>query len=196
MPENEMTGNIFYFAGRTGEAKTAATAPEAAKPEARLVERVCGGDKQAFDELYKIFAPLVHGIVLARLPREDADDVAQEVFLSAYKNLHALRDKNAVGAWLAMIARNRCAEFYRRAKATEELPEDLSCTDRPTAEAQEILRAIRALPETYRETLIWRLVEGMTGPEIAEQTGLTAESVRVNLHRGIKLLRRNLGIKE
>jgi RNA polymerase sigma-70 factor (ECF subfamily) len=50
------------------------------------------------------------------------------------------------------------------------------------------------LPEAYRETLILRLVEGLTGPEIAEQTGLSAGSVRVNLHRGMKLLRERLGL--
>ena len=55
------------------------------------------------------------------------------------------------------------------------------------------LRAIRCLPETYRETLIMRLVEGLTGPEIAERTGMTPDSVRVHLHRGIKLLRERLG---
>jgi RNA polymerase sigma-70 factor (ECF subfamily) len=61
-------------------------------------------------------------------------------------------------------------------------------------EANEILGAIRSLPETYRETLVLRLVEGMTGNEIAERTGLRPESVRVNLHRGMELLRQKLGI--
>ena len=49
------------------------------------------------------------------------------------------------------------------------------------------------MPDAYRETLVLRLVEGMTGPEIAERTGLTAGSVRVHLHRGLKLLRERLG---
>ena len=53
----------------------------------------------------------------------------------------------------------------------------------------EALGAVRSLPEAYRETLMMRLVEGMTGPEIAAATGLTPGSVRVNLHRGMKLLR-------
>ena len=55
--------------------------------------------------------------------------------------------------------------------------------------AARLAEAVRALPEAYRETLLMRLVEGMTGPEIARQTGLTPESVRVNLCRGMKLLR-------
>ena len=55
------------------------------------------------------------------------------------------------------------------------------------------MRLIRALPEAYREPLMLRLVEGMSGPEIAERTGLTPGSVRVNLHRGIALLRQHMG---
>ena len=58
-----------------------------------------------------------------------------------------------------------------------------------------VLARIRSLPEAYRETLIMRLVEGMTGPEIAERSGLTPESVRVNLCRGMKMLRELLESK-
>jgi RNA polymerase sigma-70 factor, ECF subfamily len=196
MPENEMTGNIFFFARSETTAAAAAPATEKVKAEARIVERVCAGDAEAFNELYKMFAPLIHGIILARVPRAEVEDIVQEVFISAYKNLHSLRDKNAVGAWLAMIARNRAIEFYRNSKPTEELPEDLSGHEDRETEAREILSAIRSLPDSYKETLVLRLVEGMTGQEIAERTGLTPESVRVNLHRGMKLLRQKLGIKE
>ena len=56
-----------------------------------------------------------------------------------------------------------------------------------------VLDVIRTLPEAYRDTLLMRLVEGMTGAEIAERSGLTPASVRVNLHRGMKLLRARLG---
>jgi RNA polymerase sigma-70 factor (ECF subfamily) len=55
-----------------------------------------------------------------------------------------------------------------------------------------VLAIVRELPDAYRETLILRLVEGMTGPEIAQRTGLSPGSVRVNLHRGMKLLRERL----
>ncbi|MCC7342313.1 MAG: sigma-70 family RNA polymerase sigma factor, partial [Bryobacterales bacterium] len=61
-------------------------------------------------------------------------------------------------------------------------------------EALTVLAEIQHLPESYRETLIMRLVEGLTGPEIAAQTGLTPDSVRVNLHRGMKLLRKRLQV--
>ncbi len=190
MPESDMSGHILLFA-------RSAPSPAAETPsaEALLVERVCSGDEQAFGEFYRLFAPLVHSIILARVAHGEVEDMVQEVFLSAYKNLHTLRDRNAAGAWLTMIARNRVAEFYRRAKPTEELTDEFSRNDSPGAEANEILSAIRALSDTYRETLIMRLVEGMSGPEIAARTGLTPESVRVNLYRGMKLLREKLGIR-
>jgi len=59
-------------------------------------------------------------------------------------------------------------------------------------EAAMILGVVRGLPEAYREPLILRLVEGMTGPEIAARTGLTHGSVRVNLYRGMQMLREKL----
>jgi RNA polymerase sigma-70 factor, ECF subfamily len=58
-----------------------------------------------------------------------------------------------------------------------------------------VLEVIRGLPEAYRDTLLMRLVEGMSGQEIADRTGLASGSVRVNLHRGMKLLREKLGLE-
>lgn len=78
----------------------------------------------------------------------------------------------------------------------EELAPPRSPAAQNRAEALVALEAIRSLPEAYRETLILRLVEGMTGPEIAARTGLTPASVRVNLHRGMKHLRAKLGKEE
>ena len=196
MSDSEMTGNILFFTSRKTKTAKTADSTRQLKAESLLVGRIRGGDREAFNELYQMFAPLVHGIVLARVPRGEVDDIVQEVFLSAYKNLPTLRDANALGAWLAMIARNCATEFYRKTKPTEELSEDLSRNDNSTAEAREILEAIQSLPEAYKETLTLRLVEGLTGAEIAAQSGLTPESVRVNLHRGMKLLRQKLGIGE
>jgi RNA polymerase sigma-70 factor (ECF subfamily) len=62
-------------------------------------------------------------------------------------------------------------------------------------QANEVLAVILRMPVAYKETLVLRLVEGMTGPEIAEQTGMTPDSVRVNLHRGMKMLRKELGVE-
>jgi RNA polymerase sigma-70 factor (ECF subfamily) len=170
-----------------------AEAPPATR-EATLVAEARAGDREAFGTLYNLYAPMVHGILLARVPFAEVDDLMQDVFLLAFRKINALRDANAFGGWLAMIARNCAIAFHRRRQTCEELTEDAVSAKTVDADshATEILDAIHALPEAYRETLILRLVEGMTGPEIAARTDLTPDSVRVNLHRGIKMLRAKL----
>jgi RNA polymerase sigma-70 factor (ECF subfamily) len=164
--------------------------------EVALVNAVLEGDREGFGRLYDLYAPLVHGILLARVPRLEVEDLVQDIFLHAFKKLHTLRDSAAFGPWIAMIARNRAVDYYRRSRETVEFTDDLRGTDKQQSKAAEILELIRNLPEAYRETLVLRLVEGMTGPEIAARTGLTAASVRVNLHRGMKLLREKLTLTE
>lgn len=167
--------------------------------EALLVRAAQGGDREAFARLHATYAPWVHAIALARVPRHEVDDLVQEVLITAWRRVRTLRDPAAFGGWLGQIARNRAIDFHRRRRANAPLPDELA-TKRSGAETHarvnEALEAIRALPEAYRETLILRLVEGWTGPEIAARTGLTAGSVRVNLHRGMALLREKLGSRE
>jgi RNA polymerase sigma-70 factor (ECF subfamily) len=159
-----------------------------------LVEAARGGDRAAFGELYLRYARMVHGILLARVPRTDVDDLVQDVFLHAMRQIATLRDAASFGGWLAAIARNRGTDHLRQTRGTEPLADepDGSADAAAGLEAQLVLRALRTLPEAYRETLALRLIEGMTGPEIAAATGLTPASVRVNLHRGMKQLRERL----
>ena len=172
--------------------------PEHASEDAALVRQAGAGDQAAFAGLYDRYARMVHGMILASVGpgagRDDVDDLVQEVFLAAWRRLGALRDPAAFGGWLASIARNRATDYHRRRHDSEELPEHLAAPEASSArlEAHAVLAVIRSLPPAYRETLVLRLVEGLTGPEIAAQTGLTAASVRVNLHRGMKLLREKL----
>ena len=161
---------------------------------AALVRAARDGDREAFGRLYQLYGRMVHGVLLARMPRDEVDDLVQEVFLKAMRQLGSLREPEAFGGWLAMIARNAVTDARRRVRPTQELNEELPAPEagREEAEAEVVLRLIRDLPEAYREPLVLRLVEGMTGPEIAERTGLTPGSVRVNLHRGYALLREQL----
>jgi RNA polymerase sigma-70 factor (ECF subfamily) len=164
----------------------------AAGPDA-LVDAARRGDRRAFGRLFEEHAAMVHGVLLARVPAHDAEDLLQDVFLAALQRLSSLRATEAFGGWLASIARNRSVDFLRARRTTTELPDDLAQEDPAQSEAEEVLVVIRALPQAYRETLVLRLVEGMSGPEIAARVGLTPESVRVNLHRGMKLLKEKLG---
>jgi RNA polymerase sigma-70 factor (ECF subfamily) len=180
---------VFVHALVLGEAPTVPAARDS-----DLVRAAQGGDRAAFGLLYERYGAMVHGVLLARVAWEDADDLLQDVFLTALERLRSLRDADAFGGWLAAIARNRATDHHRRRPPAEAFSvDDLAAEDRgPGAEALAALDAIKALPAAYRETLTLRLVEGMTGPEIAARTGLTPRSVRVNLHRGMKQLRKKL----
>ena len=181
---------------------------DSAAPDASLVRAAQKGDRSAYGHLYSRYARMVHGILLARVAPHHVEDLVQDVFLQALPKLAALRDPDYFPGWLAKIARNRAADFHRSAKGDVSLEADPSNeeaapaavlatppTSHSSAEANAVLAAIRSLPDAYREPLILRLVEGMTGPEIAARTGLTHGSVRVNLSRGMQQLREILNRK-
>jgi RNA polymerase sigma-70 factor, ECF subfamily len=171
--------------------------------DADLARLARDGDRPAFARLYERYARAVHGVLLGTAPREEARDLVQEVFLLALKAIGSLDDPARVGPWLLTIARNRAKDAHKSKRPFVEL----SAGHEPAAaespgpqgpgleeeqEAAHALDAVRSLPDAYRETLILRLVEGLSGPEISARTGMTHGSVRVNLHRGMKLLRERL----
>jgi RNA polymerase sigma-70 factor (ECF subfamily) len=208
MPSGMIPGAGISQAGSTVDSRLtirdcrAVIGAPASEPagDSSLVLAAREGDRAAFGGLYARYARMVHGILLARVPAGDVDDLVQDVFLRALPRLGDLRDVARFGPWIAAITRNRANDYYRQTRAvaavTESLPEDEAelpaGNTAPDAEAAAILALVRSLPEAYRETLILRLVEGMTGPEIALRTGLTPGSVRVNLHRGMQQLREKL----
>ena len=169
--------------------------------DAALVRASQSGQREAFGQLYQRYARMVHGILLAKVPAGEVEDLVHEVFLRALPRLYGLREPSRFGAWLGAIARNMAKDFHRRPRAPVEGSGDSERVEESAApgelaqarEAAEILESVRSLPEAYRETLILRLVEGMTGPEIAAKTGLSHGSVRVNLTRGMQQLREKLG---
>ena len=157
------------------------------------MEKACRGDRRAFAALHQSYAPMVHAVLLARVPVGEVEDCVQDVFTLALRKIHTLRDANSIGPWLATLARNRAADWGRRRSRPEPLPDDVVAPRGGEVEAREVLDFIRGLPAAYAETLMMRLVESMTGPEIARATGMSPGSVRVNLHRGMKLLHKRLG---
>ena len=190
----EATGELLVIGQTQPTSATAGTreAVDERDREAALVEQVRAGDREAFGRLYARYGRVVHGILLARVPYGEVDDLVQDVFMTALRKIDTLRDAGAFGPWVAMIARNRAMDFHRRSRETTEITEAVAQTKASQREAVEVLNLIRQLPEAYREPMILRFIEGMTGPEIAERTGLAPASVRVNIHRGMKILRERL----
>jgi RNA polymerase sigma-70 factor (ECF subfamily) len=175
------------------------SAPEVSE-DMMLVSDARNGDRAAFGRLYDRYSRMVHGILLAKVPVREVDDLVQDVFLLALRRLSTLRETGSFGAWLAAITRNQANDYHRHSAPEDQLAHGASEKEIKHGNtggdhqgaAVAILDAVRSLPDAYREPLILRLVEGMTGPEIAARTGLTHGSVRVNLHRGMQQLRAKL----
>ena len=153
------------------------------------------GSADAFRQLHRRFVAAVHGVLLSRCRPTIAEELTQECFLVAFRKLAQLREPAKFGPWIVAIAR-RLDIADERGRVADDSVEIVDSAASPEAkiDAAKVLDAIGTLPQAYRETLLLRLAEGMSGPEIAAATGLSADSVRVNLHRGMKLLREALGI--
>jgi RNA polymerase sigma-70 factor, ECF subfamily len=166
-----------------------------ASEDAELVMHAQAGSRAAMTRLHQRYAPMVHAILLAHGTQPDADDLTQDVFVQALSRIATLRRPGAFGGWLASIARNAARDHQRRRKPRVALAENtIAQPARAPArvEANRVLGKLAALPDTQRELLTMRLVEGMSGPEIADRTGQTHGSVRVALHRGMAALRKAL----
>lgn len=152
----------------------------------------------AFADLWRAHARLVHAILISMVREEDAEDLMQEVALAAWTHLGSVRSADRFSAWLSTITRNAGRDALRARSTVEEesLPEEgIAAVDRaPDADeiADFVMTRIRRLPEAYREALTLRLVLGYGADEIAERTGMTPGSVRVNLCRGMRRLRKQL----
>jgi len=166
---------------------------EPATPEAELAERARRGDRRAFGVLYERFAPAVHGVLLGLVGSQEASDLVHDVFAHALDRIGQLEHPDRFGAWVCAIARSRALNARRVRRPSDALPDDIAArVGAGSAErdhAQAVLAVLRTLPQAHREPLVMRLVEGMTGHEIAARTGMTHGSVRVNLTRGMKRLR-------
>src|SRR4030095_1484596 len=128
--ELEATADMLLMSAESDAAIGPSTQTETdALGQAAVIKDVLAGDRDKFGKLYALYAPMVHGILLARVPRTEVDDLVQDIFLHAFRKLHTLRDWGAFGPWIAMIARNRAMDFYRRSKETVEVTDELRGSD-------------------------------------------------------------------
>src|ERR1041384_5746905 len=88
-----------------------------------LIEAAAQGDRGACGELYVRYSRMVHGILLARVPHSEAEDLVQDVFMSAMRQLRGLRTAAAFRGWLAAIARNRAMDYFRSGRRNAPLDE-------------------------------------------------------------------------
>ncbi len=186
----------------------------AVEKDAVLIEGVLNGDDSAFGVLMRRYSPLLLGYLCGRTNgMSDTEDLMQEIFLSAYRNLHTLRKRELFGPWLLRIARNRLFDHIRKLKSergrgAQEVSVELDNVEAraakmdtaadPMQEASYketcdlVMQAIGKLNDKYRTILYMRLIGEEMPQEIARQLALKESTVRMRLSRGLKKLRKLL----
>jgi RNA polymerase sigma-70 factor (ECF subfamily) len=185
--------------------------------ERLLIARLRERDEQAFGEIVRTYGDKVFSLIYRMLGnRQEAEDVAQDVFITVFKTIESFRGEAKFSTWLLRIAanhsKNRIKHLARR--PTEGVdPEDVSqvrlSSDRPAPPVQahidapdklmeaaeiEVLmqRAIAALDEDQRLLVVLRDVEEMSYQEIGEITGLPEGTIKSRLHRARMAIKEEL----
>ncbi|PYQ22037.1 MAG: hypothetical protein DMF79_06815 [Acidobacteria bacterium] len=182
-------------------AATRATRPSSGmrEDEREAVEACQRGEREAFDRLVERFQRDVYRLCYRYVNNhEDANDVAQEVFLKAYRAIRRFRGDSSFSTWLYRIAVNTCLNFRSARKPqTEELPEALADPRAGVAASLEsderacrVRDAIRRLPEKQRATLILKVYHDLTHEEVARILGSTVGTVKANLFHALGNLRK------
>jgi len=188
--------------------RAAGVSPDAdARQAARLAERetvvACQrGDREAFDGLVERYQRDVYRLCYRYVGHhEDANDLAQEVFLRAWRSIGRFRGESAFSTWLYRIAVNACLN-HRAVKRvpTQDLPESLPDPARGAqvrAEAEDEARRVRGaiarLPEKQRATLILKLYHDLSHEEVASVLGSSVGTVKSNLFHALGNVKRLLG---
>ena len=186
-------------AGRALEAKVAFRDT----PEAEIVRRAQQGDEAAFRQIVEGYQDLVfstaYGIVRQK---EDAEDIAQQVFMNAYLNLKRFDLRSALSTWLCAIARNASFDYKRKKKVRKlDYESDLSKDDElkyrnrtegvdrsasasATMERRDLLmKLFKKLSAEESALLLQKEVEGLSIQDLALRTGLKENTIKVKLHR-------------
>jgi RNA polymerase sigma-70 factor, ECF subfamily len=178
--------------------------------EDRLVERSRRGDLDAFDQLVARHYPRVYAVARRLSPSpDDAADVAQEVFIAAWKQLERFRGRASFPTWLHAIALRQCALGARSARTRPASLNDLAAPELVAPEGTSVQAlverreqeaalhtAIHALPRAQREAVVLHYFGGLTCAETAAAMGISAGAVMTHLFRARKSLRSALGESE
>jgi RNA polymerase sigma-70 factor, ECF subfamily len=167
-----------------------------------LLERCRQGDLAAFEELYKAHAGKLYSLVLRMVGNPaDADDLLQDIFLSAHRKLESFRGDSALGTWLYRLATNQCLDFLRsRAARTGQVTDSLD--DEPhlfdggsrtiaeqTVAKMDLERAVAQLPPGCRAAFLLHDVQGLEHGEVAEALGIAEGTSKSQVHKARLRLR-------
>ena len=164
-----------------------------------VIDRCLYGDRKAQYELYKLYSKAMYNTCL-RITNDqmEAEDVLQESFVSAFKNISSYKGEASFGSWLKRIVVNNAINLVKKRRIEFQSMEDFGEADEPLGEAGEderdydiqlIKRSIELLPEGYRLVLTLYLVEGYDHKEIAGILGITVSTSKSQFNRAKKRLR-------
>ena len=182
--------------------------------ERRFVERLQKHDERAFNELVEAYSPRVYRLVARMLGRrEDAEDMAQEVFVQVFKGIGQFRGESKLGTWIYRVAINLCknrSKYLSRRQDDKQDALDAVADRQPLHQAKGVTsgqinrpdhmvegmqieaimrRCIAELDPDFREALILRDVENLSYDEIIEITGVAEGTVKSRIHRARALLK-------
>ncbi|MBA4058700.1 MAG: RNA polymerase [Marivirga sp.] len=169
-----------------------------------LIARCKAGDREAHYDLYKMYSKAMYNVGY-RITRseEEAEDVLQEAFINAFRNLDRYRGDATFGAWLKRIVVNKAINALNK-KKHESIPDDDQwdvAEDEPPVEysdeltVERVKHSIEQLPDGYRSVLSLYLLEGYDHQEIAEIMGITESTSKSQLNRAKNKLRQLLSGK-
>jgi len=190
---------VETIASTGGRGRVEVTAPGAVHGDELLVRRACQGEVGAFEGLYRLHVGRVHA--LCRRMTGDpalAEDLTQEAFVRAWRNLASFRGSSAFSTWLHRLTVNvvlghlRGRGGRREGLEVEGWDEAAPCTAPHTGEAVDLERAISRLPLRARTVFVLHDVEGFRHEEIAALAGMAVGTSKAQLHRARRLLREAL----
>ncbi|MGE5072102.1 MAG: RNA polymerase sigma factor [Anaerolineae bacterium] len=168
--------------------------------EKRLVDLAKSGDGEAFSQLYEAYFERVYRFIFFRVTDEQfAEDLASQVFLKAWENLHRYQPKGPFLAWLYAIARNTVIDSYRTKKQTVSLDEaapiptqDDKLDDRMQLEfeVQALQKAMQQLTQEQQEVITLKFIAEYDTAQIAKQMGKTEGAIRALQMRALQALAR------
>jgi RNA polymerase sigma-70 factor (ECF subfamily) len=172
------------------------------------VDRCRRGELGAFEELYRTHSARLHGLIFRMLGNAaDAEDLLQEVFLSAHRKLEGFRGESALGTWLYRLATNQCLDHLRsRASRAGQLTDAFD--DEPviadagsrtiaeqTVAKMDLERALVQLPPGCRAAFLLHDVQGLEHREVAEALGIAEGTSKSQVHKARLKLRALLSAK-
>ncbi len=169
--------------------------------ERALVDACRQGEREAFDRLVVKYQRDIYRLCYRYVDtHEDANDLAQEAFLKAWRAIGRFRGESRFSTWLYRIAVNACLNHRAlRRPATEELPDSLPDPGRGALSAVEtkdqsrrVREAVARLPERQRATLILKVYQELSHEEVAAVLGTSVGTVKSNLFHALANLRRLL----